>query len=179
MEGRSHGGEGAPRFDPVERLRHRFYEPLVLLSVLDSNRAPNPPYSSTNVLPGSFPSGWRNFSDGLAFLCDFANGGRTVCSVAGEATPAGTRFWLATSTHKAKGHLVWILMQLGQIQGLSPLSVELVTSSLLEGSILFSRRKVHNYARRLFASIERLSELRDTAASMETATPCTFTVMLA
>src|SRR5947207_9224995 len=90
---------GRPRMDRTERLLHRFYEPLVLLRVLDptrgvqnTNRGPDSTFDTLQDLR-------RKFLDQLSWTCDYKHGGDTVSAIAAEETPQGTRFWLAANSN--------------------------------------------------------------------------------
>lgn len=83
---------GPPRLDRGERLRHRFYEPLYLLWILNRGRHPADAQPSVADQSRRFLMTWRAFLDALSFVCDYEHGGATVSSVAAEYLPGGTKF---------------------------------------------------------------------------------------
>jgi hypothetical protein len=89
----------APRLDPEDRLLKRFYEPLVLLHVLDRNgeqRMPRTPEIG-DLSDMQLRELRRTFLDQLAYVCDNIKGGDTVTAIALEAQPSGTVFWVASN----------------------------------------------------------------------------------
>jgi hypothetical protein len=52
---------GAPRLDPTERLRHRFYEPLLLLGMLNPRRNGAHEQPTIAFRTRNFISDWRRF----------------------------------------------------------------------------------------------------------------------
>jgi hypothetical protein len=89
----------APRLDPEDRLLKRFYEPLVLLHVLDRNGEQRTPRSLeiTDSSEMQLRDLRRTFLDQLAYVCDNIKGGDTVTAIALEAQPSGTVFWVAAN----------------------------------------------------------------------------------
>ena len=81
-----------PRLNPEDRLRSRFYEPLVLLHVLDRtgelriSRCPSEDRVTDNLQLRELR---RTFLDQLAYVCDHVKGGDTVTAMALEAQPSG------------------------------------------------------------------------------------------
>lgn len=143
---------GKPRMDPTERLLHRFYEPLVLLMLLDPTRG----VRSTNVVPDSRSDTSqdlrRKFLDQLSWTCDHRHGGHTVSAIAAEANPQGTIFWLAANTNpkqKVLLHLEWILKQLENSSSVSEQEREELENKITARCIEFSKDKVKNYCRQL------------------------------
>lgn len=155
-------GSGRPRFDPTVRLLHRFYEPLVLLSILDPTRG-GPTYSPVleEGLDGSH-NWWRKFLDQLSWICDSRQGGSTVSAVAAEASPDGPIFWLAANTDPAKWtipHLEWVLKQLENSHDASPQEMNELETRIITRCIEFSKDKVKNYSRILCNRVGDAAEL--------------------
>lgn len=90
---------GNPRMDPTERLRHRFYEPPLLLVMLNPCRNGGHGQPTIAFRNRNFVSDWRRFLDALAWFGDYQHGGKTVTAVAAESLPAGVHPWVA-STHE-------------------------------------------------------------------------------
>jgi hypothetical protein len=155
---------GRPRMDPTERLLHRFYEPLVLLRILDPTRGAQ----NTNMVPDSGSDTLqelrRKFLDQLSWTCDYKHGGHTVSAIAAEATPQGTIFWLAATTNptqKALPHLEWILKQLEDSSSASEQEREELEGKITARCIEFSKDKVKNYCRQLCSLIRSLANPSD------------------
>ena len=88
-----------PRLDLKDRREKRFYEPLVLLYVLDRYGKGR---ISRSVSEDSTPSSEvqelrRDFPDSLAYTCDYEKGGDTVTAIALESRPAGLTHWIASN----------------------------------------------------------------------------------
>lgn len=89
-----------PRLDPEARLLSRFYEPLVLLHVLDGNgeqKTYRCGAEDTDTPLMQLRELWRTFLDQLAYMCDHIKGGDTVTAMTLEAQPASVTFWVASN----------------------------------------------------------------------------------
>jgi hypothetical protein len=152
---------GKPRLNGAERLLHRFYEPLVLLSILQPARGErafntDPTYNKTD--PGRL---WHKFLNQISWLCDYKRGGRTVSSVAVQATAPGPTYWLAANSNpvpKALPHLEWLLRELANLQALLPDQLQMVEDEIVTRCISFSAAKVKFYGRQLDKSIKCVIE---------------------
>jgi hypothetical protein len=148
--------------DPTNRLLHRFYEPLVLLRLLDPTRGGQ----NTNLAPDSGSDTSQNlrrkFLDRLSWTCDYKHGGDTVSAIAVEANPRGTTFWLAANINperKALPHLEWILKQLENSSSASEQETEKLGNKITARCIEFSKDKVKNYCRQLCFLIRKCVEI--------------------
>jgi len=84
---------------PVKpKLLNRFYEPLVLLHVLDPSRGSRIPRYSSDV-ECQEEELRRSFVDSVAYICDYEKGGDTVTAAAIQKEPAGATIWLAANTN--------------------------------------------------------------------------------
>jgi hypothetical protein len=153
---------GEPRMDPTIRLLHRFYEPLVLLMILDPTRG----VRNTNLVPDSrFDTSQdlrRKFLDQLSWTCDYKHGGETVSAIVAEANPQGTTFWLAANINpkqKTLSHLEWILKQLEASSSASEQETEELRNEITARCIEFSKDKVKNYCRQLCFLIRKCVEI--------------------
>ena len=82
---------------PVKpKLLNRFYEPLVLLRVLDPNRGSR--ILRFKAEPNGEEELRRSFIDYVAYICDYEKGGDTVTGAAMQKEPAGVTIWLAANT---------------------------------------------------------------------------------
>lgn len=84
-------------------------------------------------------------------MCDFDHGGKTVTSIAGEALPTGTRYWLSCRHESALPHLQWILslLQRSTVDKINDVR------DLAERSIQLSKDKIKNYRRELSRATTR------------------------
>lgn len=83
---------------PVKaKLLRRFYEPLVLLHVLDPSRGSRIPQSISN---GDCKNKLRrSFIDSVAYICDYKKGGDTCTAAAMQEEPDRVTIWLAANTN--------------------------------------------------------------------------------
>lgn len=140
--------------DRYPRLERRFYEPLVLLSVLDPVRG----YHFNNTLRGiddTFDQLRRSFVDAMATICDSRKGGDTVTAVALQATPTNTVIWLAAN-EKPKARTVQYLQ--GIISALvkaTPDKRVLVTEEVSDRVVEFCRPRLDFYRKELSRELSR------------------------
>jgi hypothetical protein len=91
-----------PRLNSEDRLRSRFYEPLILLHLMDRNgelrvsRCPSEDRVTDHLQLRELR---RTFLDQLAYVCDHVKGGDTVTAIALEAQPSGVTFWVTSNTN--------------------------------------------------------------------------------
>lgn len=111
-----------PRFCPEDRLKSRFYEPLVLLHVLDRtgqqriSRCPSEDLVTPQLQLRELR---RVFLDQLAYVCDNIMGGDTVTAMALESQPSGVTFWLASNTEPSAMTISFIHGILNTLQNLA------------------------------------------------------------
>jgi hypothetical protein len=157
---------GTPRLDPTERLRHRFYKPLLLLRMLNPRR--NGGYEQLTIAfrTRNFISDWRIFLDALAWFGYYKHGGQTVTAIAANSSPAGVHFWIA-STHEKSATLIQGILH--HLSGLSSASNEdkiAIGRIIIAQSVQSSRNKIRNYIRFLHlklaaASSQSLPEVQE------------------
>lgn len=148
---------GKPRFDPVEKLRHRLYEALTLLWML------SPATGVTSVLPeleetqyGDFFFMWRRFLDNLSFFCDWESGGKTVSSVAAQSLSNGHCYWLASASKKSFHHFEFVMDLLEAVSSRSPTERRQDTDQLVQASIELSKPKIKHYRKALADSADKV-----------------------
>lgn len=96
-----------------EKLVKRFYEPLVLLEVLDTtqgDRIPQQTFESEDHETRDKVTERRTILNHLATVCDFDKGGLTVTALALERLPAGPAYWIS-SPSKLESKIVPFLHQ--------------------------------------------------------------------
>jgi hypothetical protein len=122
MEGKKAQTSKGPRLSPEDRLKCRFYEPLVLLHVLDRNgqqrisHCPSEDPAATQLQPRELR---RTFLGQLAYVCDYVKGGDTVTAMALEAQPSGVTFWLASNIEPSAGTISFLRGILDTLQSLT------------------------------------------------------------
>jgi hypothetical protein len=160
-----------PRFSPEDRLKCRFYEPLVLLHVLD-------PYGQQRISP--CPSKdlaaprlelrelRREFLEQLAYICDYEKGGDTVTAMALEARPSGITCWVAPNTTPSKSTIFFLQRLLDTLKSLSssrPEDRNIIEDGIIRRCIEFNFKRLKAYRDFLQRSIKRcLESLRDSEA---------------
>jgi hypothetical protein len=166
---------GRPRFDQIDRRLHCFYEPLVLLRILEPTRGLRRHEMPSESTDGSFQTHFHNFVDNLSWLCDYRTGGRTVSSIAVEETPQGPIYWLAANespNKKVKDHLERTLQQLEGLAS-SPEEASVVELAITRQSVQFSREKVKHYVRQLGKAVDSVKGSTDSQMSAKGGTALT------
>jgi len=145
----------------MNRPLRRFYEPLVLLKVLDPTRGAQKCPSILDPSSDGMSELWHKFLDHLSWVCDYKGGGVTVSAIAAQSTPAGPIFWLAANRNparKAVPHLEWVLAQLESAHSASSQELEELERVITRRCIEFSRSRVKDYGRQLCINIRRSYE---------------------
>jgi hypothetical protein len=140
------------------KLLRRFYEPLVLLSVLDPTRGAQHPDLITDRGLDEKSKLWRKFVDQLAWLCDSEKGGDTVTAVAAQKTCERPIFWLASNSNsrkKAKDHLIWIFARLNCLYAAKPISIAQLEDEITTWCIDFSSSRIKIYSTWLLQAIRK------------------------
>ena len=147
------------------KLMMRFYEPLVLLHVLDRQTEQRLPCSqedeSTDHLPQRQTQ--RMFLEQLAFICDYTKGGDTVTALAIEACPSDVTFWIASNTTPKQKVISFLQEILGLLKSAS-LSSSSEILSQLENEIAiicvkFASAKIGMYLKMLREPLEKCMKL--------------------
>lgn len=132
---------GQPRFDKTVRLLHRFYEPLVLLRILEPTRLGHTILSNSDNLTRMRPE----CLDHLSWVVDYEPGGETVAAIAIEATSAGVKYWLSASersVNRSSSHLAWVLHELGPAHLFSAEELAELELKITKHCITFSRKEI-------------------------------------
>ena len=115
-----------PRYDKLEKLLHRFYEPLVLLYVLDPTRGAHLT-RPTSEWSGSTELGARElrrtFLDKLSYVCDYETGGLTVTAIALQKRPDKIIFTVAANKNIRPRALEFLRSTLSLLKACSALTV--------------------------------------------------------
>ncbi len=139
-----------PRLSPEDRLKSRFYEPLVLLHVLDRNgqqhisRCPSEDLVAPQLQLRELR---RTFLGQLAYVCDYTKGGDTVTAMALEAQPSGVIFWVASNIELSLKVVSFLQGILNTLQRLASQHEQRITTEddIAQRSIKFNHKRVKTY----------------------------------
>lgn len=140
------------------KLLRRFYEPLILLSVLDPTRGAQRPDLITDRGLQGRQKLWRSFLDQLSFLCDAKKGGDTVTAIAAQRTVEHTVFWLASNSNarrKAKNHVEWILSRLNNLYDVDLEETVRIENNITTRCIEFSSARINTYVTFLLKDLKK------------------------
>lgn len=152
---------GRPRLNQRERHLHRLYEPLTLLSTLIHGQQACEPKSASELRREGVYKPWHRYVDQLCWLCDFECGGKSIASIAVQASSPGPVYWLAINKKfaaKALSYLDWILSELVKLHGLSSDQQQKVEAEIVARSIEMSSDRVKNYGKWLCNAIQEVLE---------------------
>lgn len=148
-------------------LLHRFYEPLVLLYVLDPVQGDHV-YPGTDRLPPrelGTKELRRRFLDSLSYVCDYEKGGDTVTAI---SVTNGPTYHVASNqqtTKEVKDFLSTLLSQLAHMPDLPPNEQDSLERSLIDKCAQFSHSRIETYwkllKRALHTSLERCNAAGD------------------
>jgi hypothetical protein len=156
--------------NPNMRLLRRFYEPLVLLRVLDPTRGAHRPDLITERGLDENSKLWRNYLDQLSFVCDSEKGGDTVTAVAAQRTNEMPIYWLASnsnSSNKARAHLIWIFARLNLLYSTDPISIDQLHKEINARCIKFSSQRIKTYVTLLLKDIEQVKRFTKDSTNRE------------
>ena len=142
-----------------KKLLHRFYEPLVLLYVLDRTQGDHISRQDLERLPSgeiSLEELQRRLLDSLSYVCDFDKGGDTITAIAAASAPL--TYYVATnnnSVEKVVPFLRSLLAQLGELYDFDPQRLSESESSILEYCVDFGEKRVKTYWRLLRESLKK------------------------
>src|SRR5277367_545111 len=125
-------------------LFHRFYEPLVLLYVLDRTQGDHISRQDPERLPSgdiSLQELQRRFLDALSYVCDFDKGGDTTTAIA--AAPAPLTYYVASNEDPVEETVPFLrslLMRLGGLYNLDPQRLSESENSILKYCVNFSEK---------------------------------------
>lgn len=129
---------------PVKpKLLRRFYEPLVLLHVLDPNRGSRIPRSISN---GDCEDELRrSFIDSVAYICDFKKGGDTCTAAAMQKEPACVTICLAANTNIKEKTICFLRGVLNGLVAISASNRTRTEDSLAVRIIDFNKKRLQAY----------------------------------
>ena len=156
--------------DANGKLLRRFYEPLVLLAVLDPTRGAERPDLVTDRGIDGQQKLWRNFLDQICWVCDSEKGGDTVTAVACQKTEENPLFWVAAnskSRKKARDHLSWMLSRLSTLYTADCVPIILLENTMLTQCIIFSSSRIKTYTTWLLQDIRKAKKEMKQAVSSD------------
>ncbi|KAI9774032.1 MAG: hypothetical protein M1839_001917 [Geoglossum umbratile] len=133
-----------------QKLWHRLYEPLILLSAYGKSQGKHiksDETSSEGHLDGGNTTLRKKFLDGLAYICDYSPRGDTVAAIAIQDGPQ-LIYWVAANTNqgsKVKPLLSDILQLLSQVYGASEERVSTLKLQISDRAMVFSARRLQYY----------------------------------
>lgn len=149
--GKTQASKG-PRLDAEDRLRSRFYEPLILLHILDRNggqrisRCPSVEAVDSEL---DLRELRRTFLDQLAYVCDHTKGGDTVTAIALELGPSGVTFWVASNNNPSKDTISFLQRTLEILRSLASSQIErsksIIEDEIAKTCIEFNLKRIHAY----------------------------------
>ena len=140
-------------------LFHRFYEPLVLLYVLDRTQGDHISRQDPERLPSgefSLSELQRRFFDSLSYVCDFDKGGDTATAIAAASEPL--TYYVASNKNPADQVVPFLRSLLEQLGGLYNCDDQLLSESesrILRYCVDFSGRRVRQYLKFLRDSLTK------------------------
>lgn len=144
---------GRPRLDQRERLRHRFYEPLCMLWILNPSTGhgfTESPYLAIQAHDGRHVGQWRSFLDALSWFGDHKHGGASVSAVAAEMKETGVNYWICGRFEASAANICRVLAECALVSqheddGIFPATLQRVIAT----GIWFSRERVKSYQKDL------------------------------
>ena len=138
------------------KVLHRFYEPLVLLHVLDRIQGDHVPRQRENSAPPEHASRTelrRRFLESLAYVCDYEKGGDTMTAIFVSSAPltyhiASNKF--LPETNEVVPFLDSVLKQLRATTH----STARTERYILEKCVAFSNKRISKYWRSLQNSLK-------------------------
>jgi hypothetical protein len=150
---------GPPRLDPRKALLQDFYEPLLVLEMLQRRLGCLARENTPRLDTTTQDHPWWLFLNQITWLCDHSNGGNSTSAIAVEATATGPKFWLAANfdrRRKGVSHLNVILTKLANLDLSHPETHGVTLDEILRDSLLFSTKKFKNYRRKLLSYVKKL-----------------------
>lgn len=144
---------GQPRLDRRERLRHRFYEPLCMLWILnpstghghtESSHVPRQPHDERQI------GQWRSFLDALSWFGDHKHGGASVSAIAAEERDEGVQFWVCSRFESSAGNISRVISECSLVS--ESRDSEMFSRTLdrvIAMGVWFARERVKSYQKDL------------------------------
>jgi hypothetical protein len=136
------------------RLERRFYESLVLLSVLDPVRGcrfTNSIYTTDDTLDQLR----RSFVDAIAMICDSHKGGDTVMAAALQSTPFRTVIWLAANENPKTRTIQYLQRIIGTLRKATPDTRVRLANEISDCVVEFCRSRLNYYRQELSRELPR------------------------
>jgi hypothetical protein len=151
-----------PRLGADNKLKSRFYEPLVLLHVLDRYGMERISCCTSEEVAGSqldLRELRRTFLNQLAYICDRMKGGNTVTAIALEAQPSGVIFWINSNNKISEGTVSFLQTILDTLRKLpsspSEQQESTIRNEIAEKCIEFNLKRIRAYQANLQGPLRR------------------------
>ena len=134
------------------------YDSLFLQSLLQHGSFPQPMDATITQTDSDTRTDWHRFLDDLCSLCDSQCGGKSVVSLGVEQRSDHNIFWISTTPRyqqDARIHLLELFALLIDFP-LEGANSHFAVAEITRRSIRRSRKRVHNYARRLRQLVDTL-----------------------
>ena len=143
---------------------HRFYEPLVLLYVLDRTQGDRltRTIADNSMEEAPVREVRRRFLDALSYICDFEKGGDTMTAIF-VATEPLTYYFAQNKTpnQDAVGFLRGILNRLALYYNQNDEQQGRAAKEILEKAVSASKKRLSTYRRSLRVSLSKCEEILD------------------
>ncbi|PVH86141.1 hypothetical protein DL98DRAFT_601627 [Cadophora sp. DSE1049] len=154
------------KYIPVNpKQNKRFYEALIMLSVLGKSRGgriPEKSFQHKSTLEAEKGTLRRLFIRSLAYLCDSEKGGSTTTAIALQQAPkGGVVYWLASNScskgstmDRSKMFLEDVLCKVQRLQAADDDQVRAVEKQMFRSAVSFSESRIKAYRMMLKSDIE-------------------------
>ena len=149
-----------PQSNKRNKVLHRFYEPLVLLHVLDRIQGGHVPRQREDSLPPDHASRTelrRRFLESLAYVCDYEKGGDTMTAIFVSSGPL--TYHIATNKPLPQTNRVVPFLDslMKHLRTLNPVTA-VDERNILEQCVEFSEKRISTYWRSLQNSLKMCRE---------------------
>lgn len=141
------------------KLLRRFYEPMLLLSLLDPvrgehvDRLTDPEHGALSLIELR-----RAFVDKLAYLCDFKKGGNTITAVALQSCPEGVVVHLATNNHMKRRVQYFVRETLNLLVAVNGENHQKIEAIIFKKALALSKERLRTYWRQADRMITKCSK---------------------
>ena len=141
---------------------HRFYEPLVVLYVLDHTQGDRLSRAATDTMTddSTVLELRRHFLEALSYLCDFEKGGETMSAIFVTGEPLTYHFARnKTPDQKSIDFLADILSRLSSFYDQSDVRKRQAEGNILEKAVLAGQKRLSTYWSFLQASLDKCEDI--------------------
>ncbi|KAI9813828.1 MAG: hypothetical protein M1827_003618 [Pycnora praestabilis] len=132
---------------PLRRkVQRRFYEPLLLLRILDPVRGQHIPRQDYEIASGNQELR-KDYTNAIAYICDRKTGGDTVTAVALQKLPSGVVIWIAANKNIQSGTIDYLRDVLKDVDQVTSDTKVLVECRVFSKIIQFNKERLDTYIR--------------------------------